>query len=325
MEFLQRFSRYAFIPVLLGWRCPLLLEPSPYSTADICEKVLPSVFRIISLNPHTKELQGLGSGFFIKKDGTGLTAHHVLSSSNSFIAKLNNGEEYPLQVLNSHSLSDIALVKVKVPKSVPFLVLGKSEHLRRGEQVIHFGNTLLSTTTDIDIGYINKLKEDSPAWIDLQRSEGIDTSGISYIMTSGCVRPGFSGGPLVNMNGEVVGLISRLYIRNQHPVIISEGASIPIDYVKAVVKQMEISGDVKKPYFGFTFTTGNPGLLVLKVQTGSPAEKAGMKIGDLLVRANGRDIAGPEDLYAEAGFQIGVVIQFQAIRDEKNISLTVHT
>ena len=95
----------------------------------------------------------------------------------------------------------------------------------------HFGNTIFGTTTEIDVGYINKLREDTPSWLEIQQSENLQSfkSGIQYIMTSGSVRPGFSGGPLVNMKGEVVGLIARLYVRGEGHSLEHEGASIPID------------------------------------------------------------------------------------------------
>ena len=325
MAFLARLSKLSCVPIILGWRFPLLLEDSQHSTADICEKILPSVFRIMSINPQTQALHGIGSGFFIKRDGTGLTASHVLSSKNSFIAKLDSGEECPLKILHTHDLSDIALVKVQVRGPVPFLTLGDSDKNRRGEQVIHFGNALTGTTTEIDIGYISKLTEDIPPSVQMRKPEGDISAGIRYIMTNGYVRPGFSGGPLVNMKGEVVGLISRLYIKSQEPITVFEGASIPINYVKDVVKQMEISGEVKRPYLGLSFTSGNPGLIVVKVQPGSPAQKAGVRVGDFIVKANGREVNTPEDLFGEIGFQIGIALELLIVRGDEKISLKVST
>ena len=327
MVLLKYLSRLSYIPLIVAWRFPVLLESNQLSTADICEKILPSIFRIICIHPQTQEIQGVGSGFFIKKDGTGLTASHVLSPNHSFIAKLDTGEECSLKILNTHPLSDIALVKVKTTHPVPFLQLGDSEKNRRGEQVIHFGNSLYGTTTEIDVGYINKLKDDTPKWIDVHTNEKTDSmkSGISYILTSGSVRPGFSGGPLVNMNGEVIGLINRLYIRNQYPVQEHEGASVPINIVKSVIKQMELSGNVKRPYLGLSFTPSNPGLAIVKVQPGSPAERAGVKVGDILLTANSKAINNLEDLYAEIGFQIGIVIEFKVLRRAEQLILTVYT
>lgn len=326
--FTKYLSKLSIIPILAGWRCPVLMQADQMSTADVCEKILPAVFRIISTHPTQNMTIGVGSGFFIKKDGTGLTCAHVISNKyNTYQAKLDSGEECPLEILHSHPTSDIAIVKVKVPKPVPFLYLGDSGLNRRGEQVIHFGNTMFGTITEIDVGYINKLHDDTPKWIEIQMNEQLESSrsGIQYIMTSGSVRPGFSGGPLVNMKGEVVGLIARLYIRGQGPSQENEGASIPINIVKGVIKQMELSGQVRKPYIGLSFTPSDSGLIIVKVQPRSPAEKAGLEVGDLVISANGRHVTKPEDIMTVIGFQMGVVLDLIINRKGKEISIKVYS
>ena len=327
MVFLRYFSRLSVVPAILAWRLPVLLEPDQLSTADVCQKVLPAIFRIISDDPYTGVIKGIGSGFFIKKDGTGLTAHHVLEKKGNYRAKLDSGEEFSMKIINYHPLSDIALVQVNVPHAVPFLTLGNSDSNRRGEQILHFGNTLYGTTTEIDVGYINKVKDDTPKWLEIQMSENLQSSksGIQYILTTGYVRPGFSGGPLVNMKGEVIGLISRLYIRNNSNFIEHEGASVPINIVKDVVKQMELAGHVKKPYIGMSFTPNNTGLVVLKIQPESPAEKAGIQIGDVILTVNGKKIDSPEDFITEIGFHIGVILNCRVLRGNQEINVKVFT
>lgn len=325
MGFYKFISRLSILPAIIGWRAPVLLDPNPLSTADVCEKVLPSVFRI--LGNDSNSTIALGSGFFIRADGTGLTAAHVVSKGLSYRAKLDSGQEYPMKVLQSHPLSDIALIKVQAPTPVPYLPLADSSKARRGEQIIHYGNTIFGNSTEIDIGYINKLYDDTPKWVEIQMSENIESfkSGIQYIITSGSVRPGFSGGPLVNMKGEVVGLIARLYIRGQGPSMEHEGASIPSNVVKGVVKQMELSGKVQRPYIGLSFVNNDPGLVVVKIQSGSPAEKAGLKVGDVVLTANGRNVNSNEDILTVIGYNIGIILDLKINREGSLMNIKVYT
>jgi serine protease Do len=327
MVYFHKLLKFSVIPMMIAWKNPVLLNSDYLTTADVCEKVLPSVFRIISKHPATYDVQGVGSGFFIKKDGTGLTAHHVLYPKSILIAKLDSGEECPIEILNSHPLTDIALVKVKVQNPVPYLNLGNSDLNRRGEQVVQFGNTIFGTSTEISVGYINKLKDDMPKWVEIQTNENLESSrsGIKYIMTSGSVRPGFSGGPLVNMKGEVIGLISRLYIKAQSNLQDSEGASIPINIVKGVIKQMEISGTVKRPYLGISVSINYPGLAIVNVQNGSPAQKYGLKVGDIILSVNGKPINSSEDLFSEIGFKIGVILELKILRNTEEIFIKLYT
>lgn len=325
MVFSKYISRLSILPVVLGWRCPVLLDSEYKSTADVCEKVLPSVFRIHGNDGNTTI--SVGSGFFIRPDGTGLTAAHVVSKNLSYHAKLDSGQEYPMKILNSHPLSDIALIKVQAPTPVPYLTLSDSSKARRGEQIIHYGNTIFGSSTEIDVGYINKLFDDTPKWVEIQMTENIESfkSGIQYIITSGSVRPGFSGGPLVNMKGEVVGLIARLYIRGQGPSMEHEGASIPSNVVKGVIKQLELSGKVQRPYIGLSFVNHNPGLAVVKIQSGSPAEKAGLKIGDVVLTVNGRNVNSNEDILTVIGYNIGIILDMKINRDGSFFNVKVYT
>ena len=302
--------------------------PRQLSTADVCDKVLPSVFRIILYHPQSSNtIIGIGSAFFIKRDGTALTAYHVLTQNARAVARLESGEELEIEKIKGHSLTDIALIKVKVKKPVPVIELGDSNNVRRGEQVMHIGNTVFSDSNDIDVGYVNKLQDDTPDCLKqyIQGDPAPPDSGLNFIKTSGSVRPGFSGGPLVNMYGQAVGLISRCYVQMHPTGVQNEGASIPINFVKSIVKQLEISGKVERPYVGLSFTPHDPGLGVVKVQPGSPAEKAGLKVGDIILEANGKLMRTPEDFYKAVGYTIGVVLNVKALRDKQYIEVIIRT
>lgn len=325
MYFRKILSRIAPISIAVYLNSSQVFLDNRNTTADVCEKVLPGVFRILIVDPRTNALVGVGSGFFIKPDGTALTASHVLAPGFKYIAKLDNGEEHEAHVYKEHKLTDIALVKVNTDSKVPVIPLGDSSVLRRGEQVIHIGSSLYSKSNDIDIGYINKVKDDTPSYSVILGDKPKPESGLDFIMTTGSVRPGFSGGPLVNMDGQVVGLISRIQVMGHQAGTEIEGKSIPINFVKNVIKQLEISGKVERPYIGLSFTPSLPGLAIVRVQPGSPAEKAGLKVGDILVTADNQEMNTPDDFYRVIGYKIGIVLKVTVVRDKETLNLKIST
>jgi len=310
--------------LVLASNCVRLDDHRLFSTADVCERMLPSVFRIVLLDPVTGSYAGVGSGFCIRPDGTSLTAYHVINNSAQLLAKFDNGERCPVQVLRGDEGTDIALIKV-TPR--PPAKLGSSSALRRGEQVVHFGNTMSSDTVDIDVGYINKIRDDVPSWMrqfvqgDVKKS----TSGLTFILTQGSARPGFSGGPLVNMNAEVIGLISRMYIHFDGTVLHHEGASIPIDLVMQVVESLERKGKLEKPYVGISFKSTEEGLALLVVQPGSPAARAGLLVGDLIQEMNGTKMTTQEDFYYVLGYRERVDLKMKVQRGRRVVELVVST
>ena len=129
----------------------------------------------------------------------------------------------------------------------------------------------------------------------------------------------------MNMKGEVVGLIARLYIRGQGPSMEHEGASIPSNVVKGVVKQLELSGKVQRPYIGLSFVNSDPGLVVVKIQSGSPAEKAGLRVGDVVLSANGRTVNSNEDILTVIGYNIGIILELKIKREGSFVNAKVYT
>jgi len=295
------------------------------STAEVCEGTLPSVFRILVYHPLNGTLVGIGSGFFIRPDGTALTACHVIIPQHKLKVKLDNGKELEAKFLAGHHPTDIGLIKVHTQDLVIPVKVGNSDQLKRGEQVIHIGNTMFSDSNDIDVGYVNKLDDDTPEWLKSQLKGDMapPESGLSFIKTTGSVRPGFSGGPLVNMKGEVVGLISRVFVQMHQTGPEHEGASIPINFVETIIKQLEERGQVERPYIGCSFMKVEGGLGILKVQPGSPAEASGLKVGDVLLAVNNKKMKHPEDFFKVIGYQKGVEFKLEVLRSQKTINLTI--
>lgn len=293
------------------------------STADTCERALPAVLRVVVLQKGKQV--GIASGFFIRADGTALTAYHILKPGSDIEAILDNGQVLKVKSILGHSKTDIALLKVDVPGPVPFITLGDSDQLRRGEQVIHIGNSIYSETSEIEVGYVNKLKDDTPIWLKNFTSGDLAAkdSGLSFIKTTGAPRPGFSGGPLVNLKGEAVGLISRVFVQMHQTGLQQEGACIPSNFVKSIIDQLEGRGGVERPYLGFSFTDTHAGLAVLKVQKGSPAEQSGIEVGDILYEVNSNKLKSPEDLFQTIGYKSGVSLNFKVRRQGKVQDITL--
>ena len=127
MGFIEALCRLAPVGVVFALRGPVLMASDQWNAADVCEQVLPAVFRIVSAGDASGDM---GTGFFIKADGTGITAAHVVSRGGSFVAKLDSGLEYPMKVVSMHELSDLALVKVQGPGGFTFLKWADSDKAR---------------------------------------------------------------------------------------------------------------------------------------------------------------------------------------------------
>jgi S1-C subfamily serine protease len=151
----------------------------------------------------------MGTGFVIGRNGMGLTAAHVATEERHMWAEFENGTTYDIEVIHSHAVSDFALIRLKNARNLPTISLARSGGARRGEQVVHIGSSTDSPSPLIEVGYINHT--DSVIIPTEKLSKHGDLmleSGLSAITTTGAVRPGFSGGPVINMDGEVVCLIA---------------------------------------------------------------------------------------------------------------------
>jgi len=235
------------------------------------------------------EGESVGSGFLISSDGFILTNHHVIANAERIIVRMQDGSEKDAELVGSDPRSDMALLKVDGRK-LPTVKIGSSEKLKVGEWVLAIGAPFGFDST-VTAGIVSAKGRNLPS-----------ENYVPFIQTDVAINPGNSGGPLFNLKGEVVGINSQIVSRSGGFMGLS--FAIPIDMAMDVVAQLKENGKVSRGWLGVliqpvdrelaqSFGLDKPaGALVSQVLPGSPAEQAGIQVGDVIVRFNGRDI-GP--------------------------------
>lgn len=245
--------------------------------------------------PQAEEQQavprGVGSGFIISTDGYVLTNAHVVEGADEVFVTLTDKREFKAKIIGSDRRTDVALVKIE-GSNLPRLTMGDSSKLRVGEWVIAIGSPFGLENT-VTAGIVSANSRDTGDYLPL-------------IQTDVAVNPGNSGGPLINMRGEVVGINSQIYSRSGGYMGIS--FAVPIDEAMRVSEQLKTIGRVVRGRIGVQIgevtkdvaeSLGLPraqGALVARVEPGSPAEKAGVEAGDIITAFNGATIEKSGDL-----------------------------
>jgi serine protease Do len=272
--------------------------------------------------PFKKELRGIGSGILLDNGGNILTNFHVISGASKINVKTSTGEEFSAKIVGSDPKTDLAVIRIKAPPHIPFPVFGNSDRLRVGEWVVAIGHPRGLEQT-VTAGIISAK----------HRTGVLDPSGYQdYIQTDAAINPGNSGGPLLNLSGEVVGV---------NAAIVSEsggfeglGFAIPSNMAKAVAEAIIQHGKVVRGWMGVSVQELTPaaaknlnakgarGALVTGVAKGSPAEKAGIKKGDVIVRFEGAALEGANDLRNRvAASRIGKTVEMGLLRRGEEVSV----
>lgn len=231
--------------------------------------------------------RGLGSGFILSADGYILTNAHVVGDADNITVKLNDKREYKAKLVGVDMTSDVAVIKISA-NNLPRVKIGNPNLLKPGVWVVAIGSPFGLENT-ITQGIISALSRNLP-----------DDSSVPFIQSDVPINPGNSGGPLINLDGEVVGINSQIYSKSGGYMGIS--FSIPIDYAMHIAEQLKLSGKVVHGRLGIaiqpvtedlalSFGLGSArGALVNGVDPDSPAEKAGVRVGDIILKANGREV-----------------------------------
>lgn len=260
--------------------------------------------------------QGLGTGFIIRKDGLILTNAHVVQGADVIKVQLSNSEEiFEAELVGQDQRSDIALIRIKAKKDLPTLELGTSADLQVGEWVLAIGNPFGHSHT-VTSGIISAIGRE----ID-------EINRYPFIQTDASINPGNSGGPLVNTEGQVIGVNSAIDARAQ-----GIGFAIPIDEVKAILPVLEKEGRIRRAFLGVDMfpypitpqqaaeigLTTTEGALIIGVRPGTPAQKAGLSEYDLVTKIAGKRITGSNDLARAIGdLSVGKSYPLEYIRDGK--------
>lgn len=273
--------------------------------------------------PQTRKQQGQGSGFIISKDGYILTNNHVVENADKITVITSDEQEFEGELIGADPQSDVALIKVNADKDLPVLPLGDSDELEVGEWVIAIGNPFGLSQT-VTVGVVSAKGRNRVGLNDYE----------NFIQTDAAINPGNSGGPLLNGNGEVVGINSALYSRTGGYMGI--GFAIPINMVKSIENQLHNNGEVTRGWLGVVIQDINKdlaatfglkdakGILVSEVQKESPADKAGIKDGDVLVKMDGKELKNVTDLRNRvAMIAPDTKVDFEVIREGKERTIDV--
>lgn len=268
------------------------------------------------------DAESLGSGFIISDDGYILTNNHVILEADSVVVGLNDGVDYPAKVVGTDPTSDLALLKIEVDHKLPTVKFGSSTDLKVGEWVFAIGSPF---------GFDHSVTQG----IVSAKGRGLNTEKyVPFIQTDVAINPGSSGGPLFNMKGEVVGVNSQIISRTGGYLGLS--FAIPSDVAKDVIAQLKGTGKVERGWLGVSFQDMDKdlaesfglsqpkGALVSEVMEDSPAAKAGLKTGDIIMNFEGHPIATASDLPHLVGFtKPGTTVKLDILRKGETKALTV--
>ncbi|MDI9497326.1 MAG: trypsin-like peptidase domain-containing protein [Bacillota bacterium] len=272
------------------------LAEGQMSVRDIAEKASPAVVAIyvegIQDTFFGRQLvEGAGSGVIITADGYILTNRHVIENSHSVQVRLADGNEYEAELVGSDDVTDLAVLKID-EEDLPFLEFGDSSELHVGDQIVAIGNPLGDLQGTVTAGYVSALNRD------------VETeSGTLYgvIQVDAAINSGNSGGALLNTRGELVGINVAKPVRTGVEGI---AFSIPVSTAQPIAEQLMESGSVQRPMIGITGSDVpannpydlTPGVLVREIQPGSPADKAGVRVRDIITQVNGQDVTSVDDV-----------------------------
>ncbi|KAI3367706.1 hypothetical protein L3Q82_026548 [Scortum barcoo] len=292
--------------------------------ADVVEKSSPAVVYIEIVGRHPFSGREVpvsnGSGFIISSDGLIVTNAHVVANKRGVRVKLTNGDLYNATVQDVDPVADIATIKINSRNPLPTLALGRSSDVRQGEFVVAMGSPF-SLRNTITSGIVSSAQRGS-------KELGLSNSNMDYIQTDAAIDFGNSGGPLINLDGEVIGI-------NTMKVTAGISFAIPSDRLRLFLDQAEKKrnswsgeSETKRRYIGVMMLTLTPGIiaelklrdpsfpdvthgiLIHRVIMGSPANRAGMLPGDIVVAINGVEVHSSEEIY-------------QAVRNSDQITMVV--
>ncbi|MDZ8184810.1 MAG: HhoA/HhoB/HtrA family serine endopeptidase [Nostoc sp. ChiSLP02] len=283
--------------------------------------------------PSEEQLRGLGSGFIIDKSGLIMTNAHVVDKADRVTVRLKDGRTFEGKVQGIDEVTDLAVVKIDAGNDLPVAPLGSSSNVQVGDWAIAVGNPLGFDNT-VTLGIVSTLKRSSA-------QVGISDKRLDFIQTDAAINPGNSGGPLLNGNGEVIGINTAI-----RPDAMGIGFAIPIDKAKAIASALQRDGKVAHPYLGVQMVTLTPelakqnnndpnspiqipeinGVFVMQVVPNSPAASAGIRRGDIIVQVDGKPITSAEQLQnLVEDSRLGQVLQVKVQRGNQTQQISVRT
>ena len=271
----------------------------------------------------TTQSASSGSGFIISEDGYIVTNYHVINGASSVKVTLYNGDTYDATVIGGDSDYDVAVLKINAAGLTP-VTLGNSADVNVGDSVLAIGNPLGELTFSMSGGYVSSCNS----------AINVDGTPFNMIQVDCSINPGNSGGPLMNLYGEVVGIVSAKYSSYADTSVEGLGFAIPINDVQSIISDIMENGSVTdKAYMAITAGTmtqqmaaqykinATEGVFVYSVEDGGAGDKAGLKLGDVITKLNDTQITSMEDLSAaKKGFKAGDTVTLTVLRDGQEIT-----
>ncbi len=286
-------------------------------------------------NGTEKREVGGGSGFMVTNDGMIITNRHVVANDDvEYTVFTNDGTSYDAQVVARDPINDLAVIKIE-GSELTYLELADSDTLKVGQTVIAIGNALAEFRNTVSVGVISGLSRSIVAGSGNGQSEQLN----EVIQTDAAINPGNSGGPLLNLEGKVVGVNVAVALESENI-----GFALPVELVRGVLDSVKETGRIVRPYIGVRYVpitqaimeannlTVDYGVLVLRgdnveelaVLPGSPADKAGLREGDIILEVDGKKLAGQNSLAGEIGKRkVGDTISLKLLSkgEEKEIKV----
>ncbi|WPY01868.1 DegQ family serine endoprotease (plasmid) [Candidatus Trichorickettsia mobilis] len=269
----------------------------------------------------SRQAVAVGSGFIIGSDGYIVTNNHVIKDATEIKVKLNSGKELKAKVISADPKSDLALLKVEHNKPLPYVSFGDSDKIRVGERVVAIGNPF-GLGGSVSSGIISAHARD----IDL--GGAID----EFIQTDAAINRGSSGGPLFNMRGEVIGINTAIVTTSFAEGNVGVGFAIPSSIAKPIIEELKKGSKLQRGYLGLNLQDATAemtedlelgeqtGALVVKVIKNSPADKAGIKPGEIITGFNGQPVLSSKKLSRLVGSTPpGKSVELTIIGKEKNV------
>ena len=300
-----------------GFSMPDLPEDSPFN------ELFKHIFGEGMEEFTERESQSLGSGFVISSDGYILTNYHVVSDADEIQVRFSDRRTYEAEVIGSDKASDVALIKIEA-NDLPTVRIGKSSDLKVGEWVLAIGSPFGFDHT-VTAGIVSAKGRSLPT-----------ENYVPFIQTDVAINPGNSGGPLFDLNGEVIGINSQIYSRTGGFMGLS--FAIPIELAMNVADQLRETGRVARGYLGVliqdvdrnlaeSFGMSQPyGALVSRIMPDSPADKAGLEVGDVILSYNGQRLLNSSQLPPLVGTtRVDDKAKLRVLRqgEERSISVVV--
>jgi serine protease Do len=276
-----------------------------------------------------RQVQGLGSGFIVSPDGYILTNQHVVSGATEILVTLLDGRQLPAELVQADEVTDLAVLKIEAT-GLPTARLGDSDSLLIGEWAIAIGNPfgylLADRNPSVTVGVISAVGRD----VRPEPGNGRPQVWSGMIQTDAAINPGNSGGPLVNAAGDVIGVNAFIFSGGSGGSI-GLGFAIPINRARRVLQDVVRFGTIRRPWLGIHVesvpaTGGRPsnGARVVRVDPGSPADRAGIQAGDVVVETNGRPLQSAVDwegrlLDLPSGAELTILVQRDGAAYERTL------